>query len=107
MVCVGRGVQEKTNHGEEKRVNSNDGPELLSLIFVPDALVDGPDCNVTVAVEASPQGLDEQVGCRVLGHLYDAVAEDDRHQRVDDGRRNLVHHGQRYYIVTRAEGGFG
>jgi hypothetical protein len=104
---VGHGGEEQTHHGEEKRVDSNDRPKLRSLLFIPDALVDGPDCKVTVAVQASPEGLDELVGSRVLGQLYDAVAEDDRYQRMGDGRGNTVRHGHRYHKETRTELGFG
>jgi hypothetical protein len=100
------GGEEQTHHGEEKRVDIDNGPELRSLLFVPDELVDGPDCKVTVAVEASPEWLDELVGCRVLGQLYDAVADDDRYQRMDDGRGNTGRHDHRYHKETRTELGF-
>lgn len=100
---IWRGGRWETHHGEEQRVYSHNGPKVATQLLVSDALVDGRDCSVAVAVETSPQGLDELVRSRVFGQLYDAVAQDDRHQGMDDGGRDTFCHDQGYYIGTGAE----
>ena len=74
--------------GKEKCVDGDDGPEVLAGLLVPHQIGDGPDANVAVSVEASPQGLHERAGGRIRCHLYDAVADEHGHHGMDDGGRH-------------------
>ena len=56
-----------------------------------------------MVVQARPHGLYERVCRRVLGHLDDAVAQEDRHEGVRDGGREVLHRAQREDVAARRE----
>ncbi len=79
--CVG----DISYRGKEKCVDGDDCPEGRAGLLVTHQLGDGPDSDVAVAVQASPQGLHERIGRRIRRHLYDAVANEHGYQSMDDG----------------------
>lgn len=96
MACV-------SYHGKEKGVDTDNGRELRAGSFIADQLTDAANRDAPVAIESRPHGLHELIGSRVIGSAHDAVAKSDRHQRMHDRGRDVLHKLEAHREGTRSE----